>query len=212
MEKSILVDPFVNFDAGDSGLKRLVKCPVKEKELCDVAAILITHEHFDHFDKKFVEKAAKKHDSLVVAHDSILNELSLPRRQLVSIGCDSRVSVRGANIKAIPAHHPKAFYPLSFLIEFDGAKIFHAGDTDLMDDYERIKTDVALLPIGGCITMDLGDAVKATKNIRPKFVVPMHYNTFDHIRADAGDFKAKIEKSNLKTKPVVLEPGETMKV
>ncbi len=60
--------------------------------------------------------------------------------------------------------------------------------------------------------MDIVDAVKATKSMKPKFVIPMRYNTFSFIKADPQEFKARIEKSNLKTKAIVLAPGEKVKV
>ncbi|VVB99174.1 Uncharacterised protein [uncultured archaeon] len=57
--------------------------------------------------------------------------------------------------------------------------------------------------------MDVIDAVRATKTMKPKYVIPMHYNSFTSILADPNDFKERIEKSVLKTIPVVLKPGET---
>ncbi|HIH21099.1 MAG: MBL fold metallo-hydrolase [Candidatus Diapherotrites archaeon] len=210
--KNILIDPFLDCKAPSPEMKALVKSPVQEKDFKDVSLILVSHEHYDHFDKKFIESIASKQDSLVAAHDSVLNELNLPKRQLVSIATDSSVNVRNASIKAFPAHHPHSFYPLSFLIELNGVRIFHAGDTDLMEEHEKIKADVAILPIGGASTMDLVDAVKAVKCMKPKVAIPMSYNTFSHIQADPLEFKARIEKSNLKTKPVILQPGESFKL
>lgn len=213
-EKSVLVDPFIS--SCSKHLKRLIPCSAKNSEFRNISHILISHEHPDHFDKTFVEEIASKNDSLVIAHDFLLNELSLPKRQLVPIMTEKPVTARNVTVKAVSAHHPRAFYPLSFLIEVNGSKIFHAGDTDLLEEHERVKADVALLPIGGpcnlmdLSTMDVIDAVKATKCIKPKYVVPMHYNTFECIKADPLEFKRRIEKSNLKTKAVIMQPGETL--
>lgn len=210
--RNVLIDPFINCSAPSRELKALVKCPLSEKDFKDVSMILVSHEHFDHFDKKFIESIAQKQDSIVVAHDSLLNELKIPKRQTASIATDSKLSIRDIGIRAIPAHHPQSFYPLSFLLDVDGLNIFHAGDTDLMEEHERIRADAVLLPIGGSCTMDLMDAVKAVKCIKPKYAVPMHYNTWSHIKVDPQEFKARIEKSNLKTKPVILAPGESLKL
>jgi len=210
--KSILIDPFMNCTAPSQELKSLIKCPLSEKEFNNVSLILVSHEHFDHFDKKFIENIAQKNDSIVVAHDSLLNELNVPKRQTASIATDSKLMIRDVGIKAIPAHHPQSFYPLSFLLDIDGVKLFHAGDTDLMEEHEKIRVDAVMLPIGGSCTMDLMDAVKAVKCIKPKFAIPMHYNTWAHIKVDPQEFKDRIEKSNLKTKPVILAPGESFKL
>ncbi|MFH0885837.1 MAG: MBL fold metallo-hydrolase [Candidatus Diapherotrites archaeon] len=217
LERNILIDPFLQSSC--SSTKRLISCPVLQKNLGNVSMILISHEHPDHFDKPLIEKIASKQDTLVVAHDSVLNELRISPRQKIPIRVDSKIQLRNVNIKAYCAHHPRSFYPLSFLLEFNGMKLFHAGDTELLDELEHIKTDIALLPIGGgpeqtteLTTMDIIDAVKATKSIKPKVVIPMHYNTFETIKVDPQDFKARIEKSNLKTQVRVMAPGEKIQL
>ena len=98
---------------------------------------------------------------------------------------------------------------MGYNITADAITVYHAGDTDLQEEYSPDFTaHVALLPIGGNITMDIVDAVKATKVLKPEVVIPMHYNTFDMIRASPEEFARKIEKSNLKTRPVILAPNE----
>ena len=64
-------------------------------------------------------------------------------------------------------------------------------DMKLLED-ESI--DVALLPIGGNYTMDVDDAIKAVKMIRPSLVIPMHYDTFPLIRADVDKFAEEARK------------------
>jgi len=55
--------------------------------------------------------------------------------------------------------------------------------------------------------MDVVDAVRAIKMMKPDYAIPMHYDTFEQIKADPREFKHKIEKSILKTKAVILQPG-----
>ena len=42
--------------------------------------------------------------------------------------------------------------------------------------------------------MDIDDAVKAVELLAPRLTVPMHYDTFDLIKADPGLFIARLEK------------------
>jgi L-ascorbate metabolism protein UlaG (beta-lactamase superfamily) len=212
-EGNVLIDPFICNTSTDSNFKRVEACPVKLKDLNDVALILITHEHFDHFDKATIESLAKRHNSLVVATQNVLNELDLPKNLCIVVDEreNARKTLRGFDIEARPVHHPRAFHPISFIVRKDKQTIYHAGDTSLIN-FDGIKADVALLPIGGTFTMDVVDAVRATKTIKPEFVVPMHYNTFGLIKADPREFVHKINKSILKTKPVVLAPGEKFKL
>lgn len=206
---NILIDPFINNPCTEPSFKRLIDFPLRENELNDVSLILVSHEHFDHFDKKAIESIAQKNNAVVVGHESVLKELNLHKRFLYPITIGQKIELRKLAIEGITAHHPNSFFPLGFLIDSGNERIYHAGDTDLIDEFDKIKADIALLPIGGTYTMDLVDGVKATKSMKPKAVIPMHYNTFSMIKAEPLEFKHKIEKSLLETKPVILNPGES---
>ena len=100
-----------------------------------------------------------------------------------------------------------------FIIEMGGKKIYHAGDTGLMTDMALLaeeEIDVALLPIGDLYTMDPKDALRAVRMIRPKMVIPMHYNTFPATAQDADAFAAAVEAAGFRAK--VLRPGESAEI
>jgi L-ascorbate metabolism protein UlaG (beta-lactamase superfamily) len=72
---------------------------------------------------------------------------------------------------------------------------------------ELYHPDVALLPIGGRYTMGPAEAMMAANFIGAKIVIPIHYNTWDKIKADPLLFKNAIERTtDIKVK--VLLPGE----
>ena len=207
---NILIDPIFNTTKTDFKMEE--KVPVKPRQLKDVSLILLGNETAEHFDKKAVEELAIRNGATVVGHEIVLNELDLPRNQKAAIRSDSEMFLKGVKIKSTIAHFPKSFYPMGYLIELGGKKIYHAGVTALIDSFSRIETDIAILPIGGKATMDVIDAVRATKIIKPKAVIPMQYNTFELSKADSSDFKVRIEKSLLKTRPVILSPGQTVRL
>ena len=72
--------------------------------------------------------------------------------------------------------------PCGFLLTLpDGTKIYDAADTALFGDMALIGEegiDLAMLPIGDYYTMGPDDAVRAVKLIKPRYVLPIHYNTF----------------------------------
>jgi len=205
---SILIDPFINNSNQEPEFKTLTKIPLKEEEFKGIGLILITHEHFDHFDKKAIETIIKNNDCYIIGHESVIQELNVPKHLLCPIKLGEKISIKRIDVTAVTAHHPNSYYPLGYLIDSGKETIYHAGDTELIDEFSEIKADIALLPIGGNFTMDCVDGVKATKVMKPKVVIPMHYNTFSLIKADANEFKAKIEKSILETNTVILQPGE----
>jgi L-ascorbate metabolism protein UlaG (beta-lactamase superfamily) len=70
--------------------------------------------------------------------------------------------------------------------------------------------DVAFLPIGDNFTMGIDEAVEAIRLLRPKRVVPVHYNTWDVIRVDPAEFATKARAAG--TEPVVLRPGGALEL
>ena len=208
----ILIDPF--FDSYPEGkvLKKRIESPLPKKAFKKVDAILVSHEHFDHFDKEAIKDITEASNCTVVAHDNLLRELAINPRLKRSIDLKKKVNVKGIEIEPLPVHHPHSFYPMGFRLEYNGNSLVHTGDTFLTNLFSKIKADVLCLPIGGTMTMDVVDAVRAVKTMEPEIAIPMHYNTFDLIKANPMEFKEKIEKSILKTKPVVLKPGKKIKL
>ena len=99
--------------------------------------------------------------------------------------------------------------PCGFIITVEGKKIYHAGDTGLFMDMQLIGEEgieLALLPIGDNFTMGIDDAVRAVSFIKPKKVVPMHYNTFDLIKVDPEEFKSKVTDAEC----IVMNVGDTL--
>jgi len=181
---------------------------VKPGKMKGVDVILVTHEHFDHCDKQAIEEIVANTNSLVVAHESVLDSINVPKNYKRPVRKNESVKVKGVEIKALSAHHPTSFYPLAYHMSKDNFSLFHAGDTNIITSVNTLKCNVAMLPIGGIRTMDVVDAVKVVKTIKPDYAIPMHYNTFERITASPHEFREKIEKSILKTKPVILKPGE----
>ena len=112
------------------------------------------------------------------------------------------------------AHNPeKIISCLNTMREMGGKRIYHAGDTALISDMALLAeedVDVALLPIGDVYTMGPADALRAAKLIRPKLVVPMHYNTFPAIAQDPEAFATTVEAAGIACR--VLKPGETLEI
>jgi len=183
---------------------------VKKSDVEDASLILLTNETEDHFDKNLIEKVVSKGKVKVVAHDSILKQLNLPRSQKVSIGIDSEVFLNNFKIKTTTAHYPQSFYPMGFLIDCGGKRIYHAGITALLDTFSKIDADVALLPMNSK-SMDVVDVVRAAKMMKPKKLIPMHCDVGD-ARNSAIDLKKRIGESVLNTETILLAPGKKMKV
>jgi len=100
-----------------------------------------------------------------------------------------------------------------FVVNLGGTTVYHAGDTALFGDMSLLgrleKIDYALLPIGDNFTMGPADAIEAVAMLKPRFVVPMHYNTWPLIAQNPEDFKREAEKRT-GVPVLIVKPGETL--
>ena len=77
------------------------------------------------------------------------------------------VDVEGLKVTGVPSYNTgKDFHPrknrwLGFIVEMDGVKIYHAGDTDFIPEMKEFSVDIALIPVSGTYVMDAEQAVQA---------------------------------------------------
>ena len=88
----------------------------------------------------------------------------------------------------------------------DGTYSIEATQGTLVFSYTGY--DAVEIPIGDNFTMGVTDAVKAVELLRPKTAVPMHFDTFDIIKADPNDFVARVRANGGSAQ--VVKIGETI--
>ncbi len=165
--------------------------------------ILITHEHFDHCDIPILKMLIQKHNPKVIGPPPVERKL---REKIIKVQPGNKLDYEKFCVRVMPAFHDKSEFPVGYLLDFNGLRVYHAGDTRYDPSLEKVNTDVALLPIGGTYTMDADEALKLVEGMSPRIVVPMHYNTFEEIRADPFAMAQKDERV------VVLKVGEALEV
>jgi L-ascorbate metabolism protein UlaG (beta-lactamase superfamily) len=74
---------------------------------------------------------------------------------------------------------------------------------------DRYHPTVAMLPIGGHFTMDPEGAALATKLLKVKTVIPMHYATFPMLKGTPDALRAALKKQKSTAKVVEVKPGES---
>lgn len=165
--------------------------------------ILITHEHFDHCDIEAVKILARKHKSKIIGPPPVERKLVT---KIVKVRPGNKLDYEKFSLRVEPAFHHQSELPVGYLLDFDGLRVYHAGDTYYNKELGKINTDVALLPIGGHFTMNMEEALKLVDELSPRIVIPMHYDTFDQIHADPHEMAKKNDKV------VVLNVGEILEV
>ncbi|WP_297216537.1 metal-dependent hydrolase [Thermoplasma sp.] len=185
-KKNVLIDPFIKDN------------PVAKVKLEDLNPdlILVTHGHYDHAaDAVAIAKRTGSPILSVFELSEIFKESGV---KTIDINPGGTVDFDGISVKATIATHSSSYdgryagNPVGYVIDM-GRRIYHAGDTGYFKDMEIIgsvdRPEISLLPIGGHYTMDVDGAVEALKMLRSPIAIPMHYNTFDVIKADPIRFK-----------------------
>ena len=184
----------------------------------DADYILISHGHGDHIGDAV--SIAERTGATCVANFEIVNWLNgqgIEKAHAQHIGGGFQHEF--GYVKLTIAHHgsglPDGSYggnPAGFLITLkDGEKIYFACDTGLFSSmklYGDEGLDVAVLPIGDNFTMGPDDAFRAVEMLRPKLVIPVHYDTWPPIEQDAQAWVDRVNEET-ETAAVLVKPGET---
>jgi L-ascorbate metabolism protein UlaG (beta-lactamase superfamily) len=228
--RKILLDPWIRTNP---------KCPVTYRKIGgfgSVDLILWTHGHVDHFMLPDAKDLVSQYRPKVVAPwelsffiKSQIPEANCQTFTLANKGATADFD--GIKITMTEAFHSAGAQLTGFeginrfvgeaagyIIEFEnGFKIYHSGDTSLMGDMKYIigdyyKPDLAILPIGGVFTMGPKEAAFACKLIGPGYVIPEHYGTFPVLVQNADEFIKEVKHYAPKTKTMVIEPGQEIKI
>lgn len=166
---------------------------IESEKMADI--VLVTHEHFDHCSPDDVKKVQQAETVIVTEKDSAQKLTGNIR--IVRPG--EKIDIDGISIEAVAAYnmdkkfHPKANGWLGFVLELDGVRIYHAGDTDFIPEMKALNVDIALLPVSGTYVMTSDEAVEAALAIMPAIAIPMHYGAIVGDSKDADNFKEKLE-------------------
>ncbi len=209
--KKVLIDPFITGNPTAS---------VKVEDL-SVDLIVVTHGHGDHLGDAV--EISKRCNAPVVCIHELSRYLAKKNVRAVGMNMGGTAEVNDVKVTMVQALHSadveengtliSVGNPTGVIVELDGVKVYHTGDTDVFLDMQLIgelhKPQIMLVPIGDWYTMGINGAVKALELVKPEIAIPMHYNTFPVIEQDPEEFVKAVEERGLKTKVVVLRPGES---
>jgi L-ascorbate metabolism protein UlaG (beta-lactamase superfamily) len=190
---NVLIDP--NFANWLFLLKRIKRCGMRIEDLPPIDVVLLTHAHFDHFHKPSLRRLPHPKIGIMPwGMGDLAQDLGFGR--IVELEWWESFSHGSWQVTLTPSNHWGARVLRDihrgyggFVLEHQGRKIYHAGDSAYFDGFKEIgricRPDVALLPIGAYhpdsfrhVHMGPDDALKVFKDLRAKWLVPMHYGSF----------------------------------
>jgi L-ascorbate metabolism protein UlaG (beta-lactamase superfamily) len=197
--------------------------------------VLVSHIHMDHLhlpSMRLLTRDASRRITAVVPTGAA----SLVRRAGFAAVIETRAgdvhTFGTVVVETVPAVHADSRGPhrrvrapaVGFVLSGAPGTVYFAGDTDLFAGMVDVAdADVALVPIGGWNRsvgaghLDARTAVEATRLLRPRLVVPVHWGTYSPVSVHRGrpswlarpaeEFATVLAEAGLDAKLRLLEPG-----
>lgn len=237
--KTILTDPFLTARTSPFnflGPERFVRPGILLEDLPPIDIIVISHNHYDHLDKKTLDQIPKK-DEVVVVTPLRLGKffIKLGFGQVNEIDWYEEIVVDGIKITALPARHwsRRGLFDenhslwMSAIIENSTRRIYFSGDTGYAPYFEQLGQkygpfDIALINSGAYEPREMmrfshttpEEAINLGFDMRAKVLVPMAWGTVQLGTEPPFEapqrFRAQALKRGLKPDDVwVFSIGET---
>ena len=208
---NILTDPMYSQRAGPLNLvgpRRVRQPAVRFDDLPPISTVLLSHNHYDHCDRRTLRRLAKRFDPLVVTP---IGNARLVRstgiRRVEELDWWQEATTSAMPVTVTPARHFSARTPFDrnralwggFAVTIGRARLFFAGDSAYTVYFKEIARrlgpiDLALIPIGAyeprwfmqSVHMNPEEAVQAHIDLEARESIGMHFGTF-RLTAEAID-------------------------
>ena len=196
--------------------KRMMSIPIAPE---DVIADLVvsTHDHPDHLDTDAIPIIAQNPRTRFAGPIECVQEyrrLGIPEERILEICEGTELVLEGFGLTAVYADHgdlaPNA---VGVVLEFDGIRVYHAGDTayrpERMQEVIELRPEIALLPINGAYgNLNPEEAARLAHDLQAKVVIPSHFWMFPKHNGDPGAFLEACERLAPEVEAVLMCQGE----
>ena len=227
-----ITDPLLVKRIARIGPKRLADFHLDEGALEDLDFIVISHDHFDHLDKRSLRNIQK--DVPVLCDPKLRGIVHRSgHKKTIPLRWWQSAEVDGVRITAVPVFHFSRRPPFHYRRDFQGYVIeaeqtlFFSGDTGIAPVFrgigEKFTIDIAFLPIGAYNPksfrrhhMSPEDALDTLEMMNARLLIPIHWGTF-RLSWEPMDEPPKrlveyAKKKNMENRYRLLRPGEDIEL
>jgi N-acyl-phosphatidylethanolamine-hydrolysing phospholipase D len=234
---SFLTDPMFSNRASPvsfMGPGRMVAPGVPLEALPQVNFVLLSHDHYDHADRRTVKRLVQRGVRFVVP----LGLGEWVRRaggQAIELNWWQEVELDGVRIHCVPAQHfsgrllrdQRRRLWAGWIVSGPTRRFYHTGDSGYSADFRTIgerlgPIDLATVPIGAYLPAAMmhhvhvtpEEALQIGRDVNAARMVAMHFGTFDLADEPLGEpprrFRAEAERLGLGSdRAWILKVGET---
>jgi L-ascorbate metabolism protein UlaG (beta-lactamase superfamily) len=200
----VLADPMWSQRCSPSqrmGPKRLHPVPVELSSLPqDLAAVVISHDHYDHLDTATVDWLVAHREVPFVVPLGIgdhLRRWGVPEARIVELEWGGAHTIGDLTLTCTEAQHFSGRWLTnnttlwsSWVVAARGRRVFFGGDTGYTPAFADIGAqhgpfDLSVLPIGAYdhrwadVHMDPAEALQTHRDLAARTLLPIHWATFD---------------------------------
>ncbi len=202
--RTLFVDPFLSGNPTAS---------LSTDQVAAAHGVVLTHDHGDHAGDAL--SICRATGAVLFAIYEITEWAAAAGVRCEGMNIGGTVAGDGFTVSLVPAFHSagRGGTAAGAVIEMDGKRVYHAGDTGLTLEMQLIgemyRPDVALLPIDGRYNMTPRLAAKAVELLGVPRVVPIHHGTFPALTGTPDEFRRLVGD---RSQVVVLKPGESLEL
>jgi L-ascorbate metabolism protein UlaG (beta-lactamase superfamily) len=235
--KRLLFDPVLGNAAPlPFMVPRYDEAPIKRENLPPMDYIVITHNHYDHLEKKTVRSVPNGRFIVPLGVGAALREWGITNDRITELGWGEKFEENDLTITAVEGIHfsgrtlfdrNKTLW-VSYIVASQHKNIFWSGDTGYGEQFARFKKeygpfDLAVVEIDGWNSgwrrshMFPKESAQAAEDLGARHILPVHWGVFDlalHPWRESIDMfmeEAKAKKFNVLTPKMGerIVPGET---
>ena len=220
-ESTLYIDPYVG-GSTPPDFMRMIAVPFDPAEVSVVDALVSTHGHADHCDEGTVRAFGHKGRTVFVGPRSsteLFRKWGISDDRIMELELDDRVKIGNVSIVGNPSYDPDVETSLTYVIEAEGVRVFHSGDTKFSDEFIRIGErggiDIALLtlgrnPPGHKPYMNACDVVEVARDLGARMLVPIHCDIFKRTSENPHLVSKIVSEWGLNIKVNILRLGDRL--